>query len=92
MKTFQYTIGTNSFVMAWGMMLSKLIGLIMRAFIPFNVKLGLRNTITQPVVLHIPRFGSFYPHLRVYKAGSSGIISFDHSFCLGMAKTNKGSS
>ena len=69
------------------MMFGPVVCVIINSFVPVDVKLFLCKFISKPIVTHIPSFCAFLSNIVVYKTGGGGIVGFNRSGRLLMAKS-----
>ena len=69
-------------------MLCEIVCVIVLAFIPVNSNLFEELFIAKPIHVHVPCFGIFWFHARIYKAISGGVVCFERGRSLFVTKTN----
>ena len=58
------------------MVFGEVISIVVSAFFPVYFELLLGLAVSEPVVSHVPRFGSFLVNIVVYESRSSGVVRF----------------
>ena len=70
-------------------MLGEIVCVIVLAFIPVNSNLFEELFTVKPMHFHVPCFGLFWFHARIYKAISGGVVCFESVGRLFVTKTNE---
>ena len=69
--------------------LGEIVCVIVLDFIPVNSSLFEDFFIAKPVYVHVPCFGLFGFHARIYKAISGGVVCFERGRRLFVTDTNE---
>ena len=70
-------------------MLGEIVGIAVLAFISVNSNPFENFFIAKPMYVHVPCFGLFWFHARMYKAISGGVVCFERGRRLFVTKTNE---
>ena len=72
-----------------GMVLGPVICIVEFARAPVDFKLFLAFAVAKPMEAHVPGFGPFLLHVGMNETVGGGIVSFEWSWWLWMAKINQ---
>ena len=66
-------------------MLGIVVPVIAGSFLPEDVELLFGLSVVQPVVSHIPCFGSFLMYVVIYESRCCSVVSFEQGWWLGVS-------
>jgi hypothetical protein len=81
---------THDFVVCWWEVFGKIVGPVVYSFIPVGSDMLLEDPIFNPMISHVPGFGTFGLHERCDDTEGSRIVSFNGGRWLRVTYGNEG--
>ena len=81
--------GTHKFMMLRRVMLGVVVTVVLRSFLPIDLDMFMKIFITQPVISHVPGFGTLLSEIGMDKGVGCGIVGFEGCGRLWMSEIMK---